>query len=232
VSGKRQERMAKDKLVRGELVRRLCSLITDGTYKPGDRMTERELCAQLSVSRPSVRETLRQLEAEGLVDIFPNRGAVVRKLDLADVLQLWETRLALEMLAAERFAREGSAAAIGRFEAAIDQMDAALRSRVRKRIKIAKLELFEAFAAGAGNVPLARYMRQINVRLSFLWSSSLLVEGRPAESIDEMRALLAAFRNRNPEAARAAVVLHNEHAKAIAIYALKLLRVEDGKSPE
>jgi DNA-binding GntR family transcriptional regulator len=220
---KNQDGRARDHLVREDLSRHLCALITDGTYKPGDHITERELCDRLTASRPSIRETLRQLAAEGLLDIYPNRGAVVRKLSKDTVLQLWEVRLALETLAAERFARHGLPEQTERFNGAIRNMDAALRLRDRKKIKTAKSEMFEAFAAGANNDSLAAYIRQMNVRLSFLWSSSLMVEGRPAESIDELQALLAAIRNRSPDAARAAVILHNEHAKAIAMYALKLL---------
>jgi GntR family transcriptional regulator, trigonelline degradation regulator len=220
---KNQDGRAKDHLVREDVSRQLCALITDGTYKPGDHLTERELCERLKASRPSIRETLRQLAAEGLLDIYPNRGAVVRKLSMDTVLQLWEVRLALETVAAERFARHGLPAQIERFDEAIRRMDAALRSRDRKKIKTAKSEMFEAFAAGGNNEALVAYIRQINVRLSFLWSSSLMVEGRPAESIDELKALLTAIRNRNPDAARAAVILHNEHAKAIAMYALRLL---------
>jgi DNA-binding GntR family transcriptional regulator len=214
---------SKDQLIREGLSRQLCALITDGTYKPGDRMTERELCERFNASRPSIRETLRQLEAEGLLDIYPNRGAVVRKLSTDTVLNLWEVRQALEAVAAERFARHGSPEQVQRLDDAIRQMDAALRARDRRKIKLAKSEIFEAFAAGAQNDMLADYIRQINVRLSFLWSSSLMVAGRPAESIKEMRALLVAIRNRSPEAARAAVILYNEHAKTIAMYALKVL---------
>src|SRR5437588_4738707 len=109
----------KDQLMRENLSRQLCALITDGTYKPGDHLTERELCERLKASRPSIRETLRQLEAEGLVDIYPNRGAVVRKLSMDTVLHLWEVRLALETLAAERFVRHGRPEHIERFGDAI-----------------------------------------------------------------------------------------------------------------
>lgn len=221
--GKASEGRSKDRLVRENLSRQLCSLITDGTYRPGDHLTERELCDRLKASRPSIRETLRQLEAEGLVDIYPNRGAVVRKLSMDAFLQLWEVRQALETLAAERFARVGRPEQIVRFGTAIARMDAALRSRDQKKIKTAKSEMFEAFVAGANSDLLSAYVRQLNVRLSFLWSSSLLVEGRPAESIIEWSALHDAIKAGSPDAARAAVVLYNEHAKAIALHAMKVL---------
>src|SRR5215467_6268354 len=116
---KSQNGRSKDRLIREDLSRQLCALITDGTYRPGDHITERELCARLKASRPSIRETLRQLEAEGLLDIYPNRGAVVRKLNNDTFLQLWEVRQALETLAAERFARHGSPEQVERFDDAI-----------------------------------------------------------------------------------------------------------------
>lgn len=218
---------AKDRLVRENLSRQLCALITDGTYRPGDHMIERELCERLKASRPSIRETLRQLEAEGLVDIYPNRGAVVRKLSRDTFLQLWEVRQSLETLAAERFARMGRPDQIERLGVAIERMDAALRARDQKKIKTAKSEQFEAFLAGANSELLSDYVRQINVRLSFLWSSSLLVEGRPAESISEWLALHDAIKAGNPDAARAAIVLYNEHAKAIALHALKVFEEQE-----
>jgi len=208
--------------VRAQLARRLRALITEGTYKPGDRLTERALCERLKVSRPSIRETLRQLEAEGLIDIIPNRGPMVRRIDAGEVLELWEVRLALECLIARRFALHGSAADADGLERCIEDLDAALRAQDRIRIKAAKNAFFESFAAGARNETLAKYFRQLTVRLSFLWTSSLMIPGRPAESIGEQRALLAAIRARNPDAAQAAMVLYNEHAKAIAMHGLRV----------
>jgi DNA-binding GntR family transcriptional regulator len=225
-NGKSAGRRPEARLVRQSLVQQLCTLITEGAYRPGDHMTERELCERLKASRPSIRETFRQLEAEGLLDIYPNRGAVVRKLDKGTLLQLWEVRQALEALAAECFVRSGRHEQIERLEAAIRRMDGALRSRDRKKIKTAMGELLEAFVAGANNDLLSTYVRQIHVRLSFLWSSSLLVEGRPEQSIKEWTVLLDAIRKGNREAAMAAVVLYNEHAKVIALHALKVLEAQ------
>ena len=87
---------------------------------------------------------------------------MVRKLSTDTVLNLWEVRQALEAVAAERFARHGSPEQVERLDDAIRQMDAALRARDRKKIKLAKSAIFEAFAAGAQNDMLAAYIRQIN----------------------------------------------------------------------
>jgi GntR family transcriptional regulator, trigonelline degradation regulator len=217
--------------VRAQLAQKLRRLVTDGIYKPGDRMTERELCERLSVSRPSVREALRQLEAEGLVDILPNRGPVVRMVGTSDVMELWEVRTALETLIARRFALHGTDRQIEELEKAIRAFDAALRSGDVGFIKSTKAALFEAFAAGANSEILTIYFRQVNARLSFLWSSSLMFPGRPAESIGELFALLTAIKNRNAAASEAAMLLHIEHGKAIAMYGLRVFEESRRKPP-
>lgn len=218
--------------VRAQLAQRLRTFITDGTFKPGDRMTERELCERLRVSRPSVREALRQLEAEGLIDILPNRGPVVRMITAADVLELWEVRVALETLIARRFAVHGTLDQIDDLEQAIHDFDAALKSKDVGIIKTTKNVLFEAFSAGANNSMLAAYFRQVNARLSFLWSSSLMFPGRPAESIGELVSLLTAIRRRSAAASQAAIVLHNEHARAIAMYGQRVFEESRRKAEE
>lgn len=217
--------------VRAQLAETLRRLITDGVYRAGDRMTERQLCERLGASRPSVREVLRQLEAEGLVDILPNRGPVVKLVGVKDVLELWEVRTALETLIARRFALHGSERQIEDLEKAIHDFDAALKSEDIAFIKSAKTSLFDAFAAGCNSAVLTSYFNQVNARLSFLWSSSLMFPGRPAESISELLALLAAIKNRNAAAAEAAMLLHVEHGKAIGMYGLRVFEESRRISP-
>jgi DNA-binding GntR family transcriptional regulator len=210
----------KETPVRAQLLERLRSAITEGMFQPGDHLVERELCERLGVSRTSLREALRQIEAEGLIEFFPNRGAVVRDISVDEVLELWELRSTIESLIARRFATLGTEEDIARLEASIGSMDAALKAQDRAAIKHAKLELWESFAAGGHHSACAKLITQLNARLSFLWSSSLLLPGRPAESIAEFASLLSAIRSRNPSVAEAAILLHNEHAKFVALRGL------------
>src|ERR1700743_2896110 len=85
---------------------RLC--ISDLTFKPGDRLIERELCEMLGVSRTLVREALRQLEAEGMVTIIPHRGPAVAVLDVPTVKGIYEVRAVLEALAGRLFVERAS----------------------------------------------------------------------------------------------------------------------------
>jgi DNA-binding GntR family transcriptional regulator len=80
-----------------ELVReQLREAIISGELVSGAKLSQDELAARFGTSRIPVREALRQLEAEGLVTLYPNRGAVVATLSLADVLEIMEIRIALE----------------------------------------------------------------------------------------------------------------------------------------
>jgi GntR family transcriptional regulator, trigonelline degradation regulator len=209
-------------LVRANLVRRLRTLVTEGVYKPGERMVERELCERLAVSRTSLREALRQLEAEGLVEIIPHKGPIVRTIDAAEVLVLWELSLSLEILIARRMALQATFAETEELQKSVNQLAAALASGDGPQIKACKNLFFEIFAAGAHNATLASYYLQLIARVSFLWTSSLMVPGRPEESIDEMNKLVWAIRTRNPEAAEAAVILYHQHAKAVSMYGLRV----------
>lgn len=78
--------------------------IYDGTLPPGTRLVEQELAQQYSVSRLPVREALRILHNEGLVEHLPTRGVVVRTLDRRQVSELYDLREALEVLAARQAA--------------------------------------------------------------------------------------------------------------------------------
>ncbi len=79
--------------------------IRDGTYQPGDRLREVEVAERLSLSRTPIREALRRLEAENIIEHRPRIGAVIRTLSQAEVVELYEMRLVLERTAAEMAAK-------------------------------------------------------------------------------------------------------------------------------
>src|SRR6056297_3133463 len=90
--------------VREQVLKALRTEIIEGRFAPGRRLTERELTEMLGVSRTVLRESLRQLEAEGLISLIPNQGPVVRALTVGEARELYRIREALEGLAARLFA--------------------------------------------------------------------------------------------------------------------------------
>ncbi|WP_270043421.1 GntR family transcriptional regulator [Solirubrobacter ginsenosidimutans] len=90
--------------------------ILGGELKPGERLRAEALAQRFGTSRTPIREALLQLEGQGLVEVEPNRGAVVRTFDRDDVLDLYEVRALLEPAAAARAAQRISAADIERLD--------------------------------------------------------------------------------------------------------------------
>src|ERR1700759_3243287 len=94
--------------------------ILEGVLKPGERLRAEHLAQRYGTSRTPVREALLQLEAQGLVEVEPNRGAVVKAFDAADLLDLYEVRALLEPAAAARAAPRISAEQLAELHALCD----------------------------------------------------------------------------------------------------------------
>ena len=88
-------------LLHDELAARLRTLIHEGDLAPGEKLAEQELCDRFGVSRTPLREALKVLAGEGLVEIVPNRGARVARLTIADLDEAFPVMGALEALAGE-----------------------------------------------------------------------------------------------------------------------------------
>ena len=157
-----------------ELIRQA---ILDGRLNPGQRLKEEELARELGISRTPVREALLMLQAEGLVDATPNRGATVRAHTAHDLDDLYQLRALLEGYAARRAASRLSDAGIAdlrasceRFEALLERDELDLRELVREN-----MVFHEAILDGAASARLAAMVRKVIdlplVYRSYIWYS-------------------------------------------------------------
>ena len=104
-------------------------MIATGTLRPGERVNEQALAAQLGVGRNSAREALRSLERSGLIRIVPNRGAEVRRVSLEAALDLYDVRAGIARTAGRLAASRLETAEETRLMELMDQMEAALKAR-------------------------------------------------------------------------------------------------------
>jgi len=107
---------------------KLREAILTAHFKPNERLVERNLCEQTGVSRSSVREALRQLEAEGLVERQGAKGLFVASLSLDAARQIYEVRAAIEAAMANRFAERASAADLAALRHALRRVSRAAES--------------------------------------------------------------------------------------------------------
>jgi GntR family transcriptional regulator, trigonelline degradation regulator len=191
--------------LRHEVLEVLRAAIVDGRLAPGARLIERELIAMMGVSRTVIREALRQLEAEGLVDVVPNRGAMVRELTLEEARDLYAIRALLEGLAARMFVEKASPAEIVALGLELKATAAASRRRDPEATILAKNQFFAVLFAGAGSETLSTMLATLLARV-WRWRALGLSHprrspGRSEESIKGLQALYKAIVARDALAA-------------------------------
>lgn len=202
--------------LREEVVSALKRGIISGRLRPGTRLPEQKLCLALQASRTTVREALRQLEAEGLVEVIPGRGVVVRVIDEQQLREIYETWEALEPLAVRLFIERAGPEARAELEQAFQQLANACEAADVTAIIEAKVRFDQALFKGSGNTLLQRLAAAIGARVAYLRRASLSRPGRPMESLREIAQIIEAIRAGDVEAAQAACVFHIRRAAAAA----------------
>ncbi len=154
-----------------ELIRQA---ILDGLIEPGSRLKEEELARELGISRTPVREALLMLQAEGLIEASPNRGAVVRVHDAADLVDLYQLRALLEGYAARQAASRASDEELDRMSESCDRFDGIADDDVRELVR-ENMWFHSAIHAAAASPRLSAMVRRVIelplVYKSYVWYS-------------------------------------------------------------
>ncbi|MEM1078074.1 MAG: GntR family transcriptional regulator [Pseudomonadota bacterium] len=203
---------------------RMRDAIIEGLFEPGQRLVERPLCDQLGVSRTVVRETIRYLEAEGLVEILPGRGPIVARMNRDDARQIYDIRRALETAAAENCARRITPERITRLQAALDRLTQGVAETSPGEVFRTSSAFYAEIFDGAGHNVAWEVVQRLNGRISRLRMLTLTAKDRVRPGPDHMARICAAIAAGDPGAARAAVEGHLDDTMAIAD---RLLASED-----
>jgi DNA-binding GntR family transcriptional regulator len=187
---------------------KLRDAIVTGHFKPGERLVEANLCELMNVSRTSVREALRRLEAEKLIVIIPNRGPSVAAISWEEAEQIYEARAILEGEAAARFATNATAEGIERMRNALDAFAQAAADDDPIGRLTATSQFYNVLLAGCGNQVIHEMLDGLIARINFLRARSMSRTGRARFSLVEMRRILSAIKKRDAALARKAAVDH------------------------
>ena len=184
----------------------LMDALRAGQYQPGDRLREEEVGDRLSLSRTPVREALRRLEAEGIVEHKARLGAIIRSLDHTEIVELYEMRMVLERTAAELAAKHGTKA---EFDALEEISDAIAQERSTPARAAAINQTFHHGLYRAGrNRFLLESARALNNSLLLLGPTTFTDDARIDEVLAQHRMILDALRAGDAEAAGAAAEAH------------------------
>ena len=199
--------------VRNELLEVLRHMILSGEMEPGTRLVERELASRLGVSRTPIRECIRQLEIEGLVEHLPRQGCVVRKVSLGEVVEVFMIRASLEGLASRLAAERRTTRDIGRLKRILTQMETSIAQGDSRRIHELHVAFHEAMYRMAQSPRLAGMLRSLMQQSFWFARIAYGMPGRTEEALSEHKALLEAIEKGDPDLAEARTREHVERSR-------------------
>lgn len=195
---------------------RLRTAIVEHHFAPGSRLTERDLCDQLGVSRSVVREVIRHLEAEGLVESIPHHGPIVAKIDAGTAAEIYEIRALLESTAARHAAERATDAQIGEMKLALEAIRQAYGTGDHHAVILSTTRFYEAMFRAGGNNVAWDVVRRLNSRISWLRSMTIASPGRSVSGLGQMEKIFQAIESRQPDRAATASRDHVNMAASIA----------------
>ncbi len=196
--------------------------IVDGRYPMGARLVEREVAEELRMSRVPVREALRALVAEGLLELLPHSGVRVRRLERDDVRYLYEVWEPLAVQASRLAARrvagtaDGVAPGLDALRASLARAEEAAGEEEGAREVAAHTEFHERIVALAGNPLLARTMEQLSWQLQLLFGMREEPAHMRAQHAEIFRHIAAG----DEDLAAASTLLHVRDSRAVALRSL------------
>ncbi len=203
----------------------LRAAIEDGSYRPGEHLRLAGLVQDLDMSPTPIREALRLLQAEGLVQHHPHRGMVVAEYSVADAEEVYRLRVALEPLATELAVERASAEEVAGIRRVHDDLRAAVRDRSRTDVAERNADWHRAIYA----VSRSRHLQEFIGRL---WQTipvrALWLTRRAKRSLDQHALIMAAIEAGDAAAARDAMRAHIEVGGAETVEHLRALEDERG----
>lgn len=184
-----------------QVAARIRDMVIRGQLQPGERIVERRLCLSLGVSRTPMREALKLLRQDGLIEISRNRGARVAAYGAAEAECLFDVIARLEAMAAECFVRRADPGAVSRLEQLHQRMTQLYLDRQLDAYFDTNSTIHDLIVEGSGNPVLVESHRRLMLRARRGRYMAIMDEARWDQAMREHEALMAAIRAGVPDAA-------------------------------
>jgi GntR family transcriptional regulator, trigonelline degradation regulator len=204
------------KTLRELTLEKMRDAILEFRFQPGERLVERSLCERLGVSRTVVREVLRHLDAEGLVETIAGQGPAVARPAADKAAEIYEIRGLLEGEAAHACALTANASQIAELAARIDDIEAAFARQSPRDVLKATSAFYQSLFEIAGKTVAWSVVQSLNARITHLRAMTISTPRRGADAIAEMRRIHRAIAKRDAKGARAASLAHISRVAELA----------------
>jgi DNA-binding GntR family transcriptional regulator len=210
-----------------QVAMRLRQMLVEGEIAPGAKLNERELAQVLQVSRTPLREAIKMLAAEGLVELLPNRGAVAVSLGEQDIMNTFEVMAGLEGLNGELAAQRITAEELAEIKAMHFEMLAAYTRADLSAYYRSNAQIHAAINAAAKNPVLTGTYNQLNARLQALRFRSNQDGEKWKRAVKEHEQMIDALTHRDSAALRAVLIAHLHHKRDVVLEQLRHLPAAD-----
>jgi DNA-binding GntR family transcriptional regulator len=187
--------------------------ILSGALPDKSKLTEQAVCKRYNVSRTPVREALRQLEADGLIENIPNRGAYVTGLSKRDISDLFDLRALFEIQAVEWAIKRMGSEDIDRLAEVMEFMEFYTLKEDAVKVLSFNSRFHSLIYEGTGNRKLQRSLEVYQTYLKYSAPHRSYTESDLKTILEEHRAIYEAFESRNTAAGRKAMEHHMEQSK-------------------
>ena len=204
-----------------QVAHRLRQMLVENRIAPGAKLNERELSEVLNVSRTPLREAIKMLAAEGLVELLTNRGAIALELTEADVLSTFEVMAGLEAQSGELAAQRITDAELTEIRAMHFEMLAAYTRRDLPAYYRLNAAIHSAINAAAKNPVLTATYQQVNARLQALRFRSNQNTEKWAAAVGEHEQMINALEARDPAAIRQVLLRHLTNKRDVVLAQLR-----------
>jgi GntR family transcriptional regulator, rspAB operon transcriptional repressor len=207
-SSQRKDSLGSGKLLNQLAYDKLKHLIITMAFRPGEYVNEAHISKTLRIGRTPVHQALNRLKHEGMVDVIPRKGVIVKAVSLNEILEVVEVRLVNETYCARLAASRAENAEIVAMEATLDEADEAVAASDVERQMMLDRHFHGLLAKAAKNEVLAELLQGLHDRSLRFWFISLRDRAHHVAVQAEHRAILAAVKARDPDAASAAISKH------------------------
>lgn len=208
-----------------QVAQSLRQMLVEGQVAPGAKLNERALSEVLKVSRTPLREAIKMLAAEGLVELLPNRGAIALQLSEADILDTFEVMAGLEGQSGELAAQRITDAELDEIRAMHYEMMAAYTRRDLSTYYQLNSAIHRAINVAARNPVLTATYNQVNARLQALRFRSNQDGEKWKRAMQEHEQMVHALAAHDPVVMRAVLVAHLGNKRDVVIEQLRAAAV-------
>ena len=213
-----------------QVTQRLRQMLVESRIAPGSKLNERELAQLLNVSRTPLREAIKMLAAEGLVELLPNRGAVAVALNEADILNTFEVMAGLEAQSGELAAERITPQELAEIQAMHFEMLAAYTRRDLPTYYGINARIHCAINAAAKNPVLATVYTQVNARLQALRFRSNQDGEKWKRAVKDHEKMIEALAKHDGNAMREVLLAHLRNKRDAVLVLLRRAQAEEATS--